>query len=120
MSSLASRGALLVLPVLIPELLAKLGVGLLHRGLAQLPRDDVVVTAVGNVARHVARAATTLDATADTATATLRPARPGALAGPVLAVAAAAVRAARLALALLAAGAGPALSATVLAGAALA
>src|SRR6185295_16639474 len=57
-----SRRALLVLPVLFPETRAQLRIRLLHRGLAKLPRNDVVILAVRNVGRNGTRAAAALDA----------------------------------------------------------
>src|SRR5690606_22091226 len=64
-----STGILLVIAILVPEFLAQLRIFLLHRRLAQLPRDDVVIAPVRNVRRHRIRAAASACAATD-ATAT--------------------------------------------------
>src|SRR5215207_6962257 len=77
MNSCFSLGALLVFAVLVPEPFAQLGVRLFHRSLAQLARNDVVVTAIRYVARRAAGAGTAFwPPAADTATATLLAAFP--------------------------------------------
>jgi hypothetical protein len=62
-----SAGVLLVVAILLPQLLAQLRVGLVHRGLAQLTRNDVVVASVGDVGRHGVRPAAAGCTAADTA-----------------------------------------------------
>jgi hypothetical protein len=68
---LASTRALLVIAILLPQLLAQLGIRLVHRGLAQLARYDVIVAAVRNVGWNGVRAAAACSAPADSAAAAL-------------------------------------------------
>jgi len=68
---LGSRRALLVLAVLFPQPLAQLRVRLLHRGLAQLARDDVIVATVRDIGRHGVRPGAAGGSTAHPATAAL-------------------------------------------------
>src|SRR5512138_605052 len=63
---------LLVVAILLPQLLAQLRIRLLHRRLAQLSRDDVVVVAVGYIGRHYATSATAGQRTAGAAAPTSR------------------------------------------------
>src|SRR5688572_7602185 len=66
--SKAASTSFLVATVFLPERLAQFRVRLLHRRLADLPRDDVVVLSVGDVGRNRARAlAAGCAAAADTA-----------------------------------------------------
>ena len=64
-----SLRALLVLPILFPQPLPEFRVRFLHRRLAQLPGDDVVVAPVRNVRRNRGRPGTALDAAAVAAAA---------------------------------------------------
>jgi hypothetical protein len=67
-----SLGALLVLPILFPQPFTQLGIRFLHRSLAQLTRNDVVVPAIRYVGWHRVRAgATKRTAAADTTSAAL-------------------------------------------------
>ena len=59
----------LVLAILVPQLLAQLGIGLRHRGFAQLPCHDIIIAAVRDIRRNRIRAAATLGAAAVAATA---------------------------------------------------
>src|SRR5262249_36961194 len=66
--AIALLRALLVVAILLPELLAQLRIGFLHRRFTQLTRDDVVVAAVRNVRRHGRWPVAATRAAADTAT----------------------------------------------------
>src|SRR5688572_6554002 len=64
----STSAALLVATVFLPERLAQFRVRLLHRRLADLPRDDVVILAIRDVGGHRHRALAALGATAADAT----------------------------------------------------
>src|SRR5688572_31995192 len=73
----AWSASLLVATVFLPERCAQFRVRLLHRRLADLPRDDIVVLAVRDVGRNRLRALTAGGAAADAALLARRRAAPG-------------------------------------------
>jgi hypothetical protein len=66
-----STSTLFVVAIFLPELLAQLRVRLVHRGFAQLTRDDIVIAAVRNISRNRVRPAAAAGTTAISTTATL-------------------------------------------------